>query len=181
MGTSNFNNDNARKIYSITTEDEFIWQDTRDNIASELEAIFGDNWYQSDTITIEELRSYPATSIGAIEQYVTIGNHTFTIEIISKIVSGYYEGFSLDYDIKISSDFCSYTTNETVEEAINDFIYELEIEGEVDEAKKRWTHQLNLELEDIIEKVEKVYQDNSDPLVAVATFSNGETIYQKAE
>ena len=50
MGTSNFYNKNASKIWSVETsyydeelneeiEDEFIWQDTRDNISSSLEKI----------------------------------------------------------------------------------------------------------------------------------------------
>ena len=50
MGTSNFYNKNASKIWSVETsyydeelneeiEDEFIWQDTRDNISSSLENI----------------------------------------------------------------------------------------------------------------------------------------------
>ena len=48
MGTSNFYNKNASKIWSVETsyydeelneeiEDECIWQDTRDNISSSLE------------------------------------------------------------------------------------------------------------------------------------------------
>ncbi len=107
--TSNFNNQNASKIYAAGADD-FIYEDTRDNINYELNKT---DWlyFADDGINIESNRSYPATSIGALTKEILYYGVELGVEIIPKTVSGYYEGFNLDYDLKYTIDGEEYSND----------------------------------------------------------------------
>ena len=128
MGTCNFNNSQASRIFAVgedNNEDEFIWDDTRDNVSWELLEIDKDkaiDWefVTGDKLDIEELRSFPATSIGQLYSDISYGGMDFSITIIPKTVSGYYAGFNLDFDIMVTNDQgYGEITNDGVEEGVS--------------------------------------------------------------
>lgn len=206
MGTSNFHNSQASRVFAVATsyedeetkemvQNEMIWDDTRDNVMYELLGIDKDkeiDWefVRGNDVDIEELRSFPATSIGQFYTGVHYGGMDYTITIIPKTVSGYYEGFNLDFDIRVDND-------QGYGEIINDGIEEGVSKDDIEYMFEEYEHQepymkgilalhgskliekMNAVIADGVQRLEKVFTNYSDPLVVVAQFSNGETIYER--
>lgn len=125
MGTSNFHSRQVSQIFAVETsyfdeeiddfvQDEWIWEDTRNNIIFDLDKIDKDksitqtiDWQfvsNNDVKLEDELRSFPATSIGEMYTGVHYGGTDWTITLVPKTVSGYYSGFCLDFEICVSND-----------------------------------------------------------------------------
>ncbi|MGJ0495118.1 hypothetical protein [Aliarcobacter cryaerophilus] len=192
MGTSNFYNKNTSKIWSVNTSyfdedleeeiiDEFIWEDTRSNVSSSLEELSKEkrrSYYEDDSLKIDQLRSFPSTSIGTYCDYFQFCNTEFKIELIPHTTSGYYEGFNLDFDIKFNVDgiYGDYDN-------LQDFIADVK-EFLLEENKALRMNLINLQkrlealLSEMIDEVESVFEMYSTSLEVFAKFSNGETIYK---
>ena len=201
MGTSNFHSIQASKIFAITKEyaNEFgdnVWSDTRSNIVYELLAIDKDkeiDWefVEGDDYKLEdELRSFPATSIGQFYTGVHYGGMDFTITLIPKTVSGYYEGFNLDFEIRIDNDQgYGEIYNDGIEEGVDadDIEYMFEeyeyqeqyMKGIIAMHKDVLIDKLNYKIDEGVQRLEKVFTNNSEQYGVVAQFSNGETIYER--
>jgi hypothetical protein len=149
MATSNFHNVNASHIFSVDLQDEYEYDDLIDNVKYSLkETGYFNLLTKSDP---NDLRSYPSTSIGSLDNYVEDSEgHGIYVQITAVVRSGYYEGVNLDWH-------CSF---EEYGESIEHLLPQAE------EEKNR-----------LVEMVEYVFSEFSTPLGVTAQFSNGETIY----
>ena len=185
MGTSNFHNENAQNIYVIDYgNDEFLWQDCQELIGEDIKSLDKSFEICNSLKSIEELRSYPSSSIGFWNFELTYLGITFELQINLFIRSGYYEAANLDYEFKwfINGDDV-YNNLIGVQDVMNELTEELEY---YDINPGIFTiHKNNLEfkLNDLentaVTHVESVLKQISTPYIVTARFSNGETIYQK--
>ena len=113
MGTSNFHSNRTSCIYAVDADDEFIYSDTIDNIRYSLQAIDKDksnDWsfiYDKEIRLNEDLRSFPASSIGWLQTHFSYAGVNIEIMFIPKGVSGYYSGFNLDFELQFCDDYSS--------------------------------------------------------------------------
>ena len=193
MGTSNFYMKNTSKVWSVQTsyfdeelneqtQDEFIWEDTRDNVSSSLEVIAKQkkrSYYEDNSLKVNDLRSFPSTSIGKYCDYFQFCNTEFKVELIPHTTSGYYEGFNLDFDIQFST-VGIYGDYDNLDDFIGD-VKEFLLEENKALRMNLGNLQKRLEalLSEMIDEVESVFEMYSAPLEEFARFSNGETIYKK--
>ena len=104
------------------------------------------------------------------------GDIEIEVGIIGQIVSAYYEGASLDFVVEFNG-----------EEYINDkpdFEWLFEYQSEMNKGlqvlqNKNAVKCAEKTKTELIELIEEVFTKVSEPLNVVASFSNGETIYQK--
>ncbi len=149
MATSNFHNVNASSIFAVELQDTYEYDDLIDNIQSGLkETGYFNLLTKSDP---NELRSFPSTSIGALDNYVEDADGNGIVVTITAVVrSGYYDGVNLDWHCHLEE------YGETIEHLLP-----------AAEAEKNR----------LVEMVEYVFSEFSTPLGVTAQFSNGETIY----
>jgi hypothetical protein len=118
----------------------------------------------SDEDGSDNNRNYQGTDLFSYRTSKMYGDIEVGVQVIAKMVSGYYEGASLDYVTVISHD---------------DFYYSDMSEGmKVIQQRntERWADNTKARL---IALTEQVFEEVSMPLKVVGTFSNGETIYEK--
>ena len=192
MGTSNFYNKNASKIWCVETsyydeeieeeiEDEFLWEDTRNNVSSSLEKIAKQKsrtYYENSNLNVDQLHSFPSTSIGSYSKYFYFCNIEFGVILIPHTTSGYYEGFNLDFDINLSvSEICGKYDN--MKDLLSDVKESL---LEDNKALRMNLGNLHRRLETLLSEmkneIESVYEMYSTSLEEFAVFSDGETIYK---
>lgn len=194
MGTSNFHSNRTSCVFAVGGEDEWIWQDTRDNIVASLEVLSDDKkntWEFSERndITLhEELRSFPATSIGWFYSDFSYAGVNIVINFIPKTVSGYYEGFNLDFELQIEDDYSTelYTVDNIDEgfmtDIINEHLYQKpEAAGMIKIHGKNLLQKVKDKVDEGQKLLEDVFNMYSDGYKVAARFSNGETIYEKCE
>ena len=119
-------------------------------------------------------RNYCATNLFSYSTSKMFGDIEIEVRIIGQIVSAYYEGASLDFVVEFNGE-----ENEELDfywdfdnSDMNRGLQVLQNKNAVKWAKKTKT--------ELIELIEEVFTKVSEPLNVVASFSNGETIYQKA-
>ena len=197
MGTSNFYYTNASKVFAVcmnrevpvlddegnetgetTTEAPERWeiQDTIDNIREQMK---GDKYtyYKDEGWDSSAPRSYPCMNIGrwcvskeyaGVEIYLTLR---------ASLNSAYYEGACLDweFDIQVNG-------SEVDEVDAEDISYYGTVNSGL--AKRiagyanNWVSKTK---EQMVNNLEKIFEEMSEiKLKRVATFSNGETIYEAA-
>ena len=184
MGASNFYNKNASRIFSIagtfeneegeTEVDEFIYDDTKDNIFHELE-----NFVRTDK-SEDGLSSYPGTIFAQKSEWKTFGGAEFGVSIKCIVRSAYYDGANFDWEVEFTD--AGGNVFDTVDESDIKDVLEYyadspRVKGILAPHVAKWLEKTKTAL---IEEVEKVYAMYTDQLVVVARFSNGETMYQKA-
>lgn len=119
-------------------------------------------------------RNYCATNLFSYSISKMFGDIEIEVKIIGQIVSAYYEGASLDFVVEFNGE-----ENEEL-----DFYWDFD-NSEMNKGLQvlqnknaiKWAEKTKTEL---IELIEEVFTKVSEPLNVVASFSNGETIYQKA-
>ena len=118
-------------------------------------------------------RNYCATNLFSYSTSKMFGDIEIEVRIIGQIVSAYYEGASLDFVVEFNGE-----ENEEL-----DFYWDFDNSDmnrglQVLQNKNaiKWAEKTKTEL---IELIEEVFTKVSEPLNVVASFSNGETIYQK--
>lgn len=149
MATSNFHNVNASAIFSVEIENEFDYEDLYDNVRYAMKEL--KEWQDVTKSDPTELRSYPSTSIGALSEYVSDDESGIDVIVTAVVRSGYYEGVNLDWHCEFEE------WGESVEHLIP---------------------QANKVGRELVEKLENIFKQFTTPLRSVATFSNGETIYE---
>jgi hypothetical protein len=151
MATSNFHNVNASHIFACSLENEWEYEDLKDNLMYEFKnhCDYDYDYSKSDP---NELRSFPSTSIGSFSTSVTIEDNEVEMYVTPVIRSGYYEGCNLDWHVR-------YYVNGYEDDEYSDSI---EVRVIVDE---------------YIEFIENIFGQYSAKLGVTAQFSNGETIY----
>lgn len=123
-------------------------------------------------------RNYCASNLFSYKMSKWYGDIEVEVQIVAKMVSGYYEGASLDFDVTVFDGYEFSDSDNSVEylfsnncSCMNQGILKIQqchAERWVDKAKDQ-----------LIELVEQVFEQVSIPLKVVGTFSNGETIYEK--
>ena len=194
MGTSNFNSNHTSCTYVVTLDDDFVWEDIRSNISYELDAIdksriyhngFMWEWSSNDNIRLhEELRSYPATSIGWFYTTFDYYGIDFEISFIPKTVSGYYSDMNLDFEIQITADNYNYVEAESFTDAFTEDVFkwnEFKYPGLTKARFKDIIIKIESAIETGSELLENVFKQFSDGYQIAAQFSNGETIYTKCK
>ena len=194
MGTSNFYNKNASKIWSVETsyydeetneeiEYETIWEDTRTNVSSSLEKIAnqkGRTYYKDSSLDVDQLYSFPSTSIGSYSKYFHFCNIEFGVILIPHTTSGYYEGFNLDFDINLSASGLGEKYDNLKDFLLDTKQFLLEDNKGLRINLGNLQRRLEALLSEMIDEVESVYGMYSTSLEEIAKFSNGETIYKTA-
>jgi len=150
MATSNFHNENASHIFACELENEFDYEDLRDNLYYEFKGLseFCDVAKSDWT----ELRSYPSHGICSLRSYVEDEDGNAEVCVTPVIRSGYYAGCNLDWFDE------SYVDGKETEN----------LTLLIEEEKAR-----------LIEIIENIFSQYSEKLGVTARFSNGETIYHK--
>lgn len=150
MATNNFHNVNASHIFACSSENEWDYEDLKDNLLYE----FNNHPDYSDCSKSDpnELRSFPSTSLGSFSTSLTIGDDEVEIYVTPVIRSGYYEGCNLDWNVRY---YVSGYEDDTHSDSVD----------------------VSVIVNEYVEFIETIYSQYSDRLGVTAQFSNGETIY----
>lgn len=206
MGTSNFHNSNARKIYVVLESYEQPVLDEDGNETEETETYTPDSyeaedltdyiqetfkeqhkdlyWFKKDTNSYNELRSFGAGYICTLIDEKCFGDVQLNVRINCFIRSGYYEAANLDWELQIDCNSYSYNDDECgegFELSIDDYYNSSMSEGLKKIQLKNMNKWIEKTKESLIEKVETIFEEIANPYLKVGTFSNGETVYQKAQ
>jgi hypothetical protein len=185
MSTVNFDNRNASKIFAVLNEEncEFVYYDMIENIRCELENIFKQDYTSENKNEDNELRSFPsnviANVIGKSKYYKNINLEIFPIiEIVVR--SGYYQGFNFDWNLKIQLEGELIDLEDVREEVVYQTeIYETFSKSGTERYANYAQNFAEKSSQELIEQVEKILTEYTDPLYCVAIFSNGEAVYER--
>lgn len=164
MGTNNFLNKNASNIFACELQDEFSYEDLKEILTEEIDAVFNIEFDKEQSQDDE--RNFPGVYLGDI-------NHDYrdcTLRLKPIIRAGYYDGCNLDYDIEFmcGQDYC---------DSLNDLKIDLEYFGK---PTKAIINNFKKQLPLMIKKLEKVFATNSTPLNKIGGFSDGTAIYKES-
>lgn len=206
MGTSNFHYKNASRVYAVLMnyEDEILDEngeptgetetrypeiyevdELKDFIENEIEDLENGvyyNWVKDSN----ELRSFPSSYLGSLRSCKSYGDIDIDVYIHAFIRSGYYEGACLDWTLQvdingngeyIDDEDIQYAANDIMEYASSDMSKGLRTIMAF--KAEKW---IRSEADRLSGIMENIFSRNSDvEMRKVATFSNGETIYEKIE
>ena len=146
-------------------------RETAQEEAKELKTI----WYKEESGSDND-RNYCATNLFSYSTSKMFGDIEIEVKIISQIVGAYYEGASLDFSVEFNDEEC--TNDEPDFEWIFEYQSDMNRGLQVLQNKNaiKWAEKTKTEL---IKLIEEVFTKVSQPLNVVASFSNGETIYEK--
>lgn len=121
-------------------------------------------------------RNYCATDLFSFNTSKMFGDIEISVKVIGQIVSAYYEGASLDFAVEFNDE--EYTNDEP------DFEWLFEYNSNINKGLQvlqnrnaiKWAEKAKTEL---IELIEEVFTQVSQPLNVIGTASNGETFYEK--
>ena len=178
MSAPNFYNVNASRVFAIDAENEFEYDDLKDNIFYGLQSVFGERNVIRRNESEDGWCSYPGTVVASIlgkTKHYEIPEAD--VEVFFNIIvrSGYYAGGNVDWDIVIEVAGEEYDNIEEV-----NFEYcglTKKQERQYAEYAKKF---IRGEIERMLPMVEKVFEENTISLNCIGVFSNGEAIYEKA-
>jgi len=185
MGTSNFHNENATRIYADECDYEGAYEDLVENVKYSLLAKDKDRkiefTFDDDIILGTELRSFPARSIGTVYETFDFLNIDLEVQIIALARSGYYEGVNLDYEINIQANGTDYEDVTGLISDIQDYPDDFDTTpGLIAIHAGNLQNKIEKSLETLITETEETFAEFTMPLVVTAQFSNGETFYEAA-
>jgi hypothetical protein len=138
----------------------------------------------------DKASQYTATDLFSLCTSKSYGDLQVEIKITGQIVGAYYEGASLDFRLEISngSEWSEVDKNFSAEDIVTDLFeasysdhsYSSMGKGLRKILSKKasvWAEKETSKMEAL---VEEIFTEVSQPLNVVATFSNGETFYEKA-
>jgi hypothetical protein len=174
MATSNFHNVNASAIFAVPLENEYDYEDLVCNLESELSN--NPDYVDYGKTDKNELRSFPSRTLGSIRKYHQYKDFYVEVCVTPVIRSGYYSGVNLDWNVDYTINGDIYDIDE-LENGIgfNTALPISKIKVYSSLAEKKAEKLKN----DIVEKLEALYNNYSDRYGVTAVFSNGETIYHK--
>jgi hypothetical protein len=174
MATSNFHNVNASAIFAVRLEDEWAYDDLVENLTSELSN--NPDYVDYGKTDKHELRSFPSRTLGSIRKYHEYKDFYVEVCVTPVIRSGYYEGVNLDWNVDYTINGDVYDMDE-LENGIgyNTALPISKIKVYAKLAEKKAEKLKN----QMVEKLESLYNDYSEKYGVTAIFSNGETIYHK--
>lgn len=173
MSTPNFSYENV--LFATDVDDEFILDDTIDNVFYELENIFGDKINKADFESQFSCRSYYRKVFAVIDlpRIDLVNDGQIDSELRLTVTGGYYVGANFDYELYIDS--TEYDDDDNAD-CIADTLKSIDEYEFTDDANKK----LEALYDDARAKVENAYKSYLTPLNCVGIFSNGEAIYEKA-
>ena len=187
MGTSNFSRPNASKVFAcLMGEDVFRCGDCVDTHEWDVEdfiANLRDSLAEIPNVYYREENRLTWRSDNKRNIATLIVEKVFagvSIEIVLGVTKevGYYEGAQLDWELTYYAN--GYENDlDPIEEWKEQALYDHNL-GLVNMVKPKVGKWLETAKNKLIEDVEKVSTEHTTPLIRVATFSNGESIYQKA-
>jgi hypothetical protein len=174
MATSNFHNVNASAIFAVPLENEYDYEDLVCNLESELSN--NPDYVDYGKTDKNELRSFPSRTLGSIRKYHQYKDFYVEVCVTPVIRSGYYSGVNLDWNVDYTINGDIYDIDE-LENGIgyNTALPISKIKVYSSLAEKKAEKLKN----DIVEKLEALYNNYSDRYGVTAVFSNGETLYHK--
>ena len=184
MATGNFYNKNANNIYAIFQDDEygdFIYDDVKGNITSDLGAYtkkskaylgYSNNFYVD------------ASVIEVVSMTNELAGIPISVDIEILMRSGYYEGANLDYEIKYYVDSVEFDDLSEAYQAYFDVAtwdYDMS-KGLATIQARNAAKRLEAMSNELVENVEKILWENCTKVLQVsARFSNGETWYSEVK
>lgn len=177
MGASNFYNENASRVFSIDFEKSWEYEDQ----ISLIEDILSEKGYYEGGSDANELHSYPSRVLGQKSVFKEYAGLEFGVKIVAVARSGYYAGANFDWSIEVLVDGCEYDFDDISPETFKDAFIDAGTHEGIAAFTSHFAHAwCRRQSEILVYEIEKVYEKNTEALVIVARFSNGETIYQKA-
>jgi len=174
MATSNFYNENASRIFAAEIEEEWDYTDLIEGLEyrlDELEESFcsgrAGNWIENNSKVLDY----------SLNKSFDYKDGTSVECVIHPIIrSGYYSGANLDWVYEFYIDGSEVETPQDIKDYLIDFEnYSLCKAHKVSESRFRRLENIK---EFLTQKLEKIYADYTTPLIVVARFSNGETLYE---
>jgi len=192
MGTPNFATRNASKIYAVfmNTREEILddndeptgkfidgpeeWEvdDRKDYFRDEL---VHKDFYCVDNDAWDNNRSYPGQNLKTWWANKTFADVQIEISLTAKVISGYYEGASLDWEVELFMDNCSYDAIDVTDfvdhcnhnKGVAIFTYP-KVDKWIETTKQK-----------MIDEMEKIFETFSEvKLQTIAVASNGEAFYK---
>ena len=175
MGTGNFYNKNASKIFAFETEEEFDYEDAIGNIVCELK---NNGFSEAKGREQGGLRSYEGSYIASKSIEKTFCGATAEVEIKAVVRSGYYSGANIDWELVYKfEENCDEIPNDIAEVLVRYYGVK---EGLATIQAKNVRKFMEKAAEALVAELERVLAETTEALIVVARFSNGETIYEKA-
>jgi len=176
MGTNNFYNRNASKIF-VVTDDEFEFGDVFNDLQEELFETFGEKFQELKETEKDGLRSYDGNIFGSVDlgnKYYKLYNLDIYMTIECILRAGYYNHGNLDWRVKVDINDAEINYPKDMEN--------LDLwEANDNDRYKAWIINYITETADqAIEAVEKIYEAMSTPMKKVGGFSDGTAIYEPA-
>lgn len=171
MATSNFHNVNASHIFACSLENEFDYEDLKDNLSYEFKN--NPNWYDGNKADPDEFR-FCSQVLGSLTKEFSYKDFTLEVWVSPVIRSGYYEGVNLDWNAHyfINGSECDLDGIENILEYDTDLsksqrrVYALLAEKKAEKLR-----------DELVGVTEAIFSNYSDKLGITARFSNGETLY----
>jgi len=202
MGTSNFYNKNASKVFAVLMDYEQFKTDENGNETEETETVSAQEWDLDNFLSFfaEKLneskfnpcvpktpmwepnsnRNFEGVILGELSSRKTYGGLEIKVEIQAIKRNGYYEGANLDWNCLIKIDGYEMDGYEFKEEFVDKAETYYNMKGGLAKIIAPKAYKWALKTKDtLIDEIERIFTEISTPLVRVATFSNGETIYQQ--
>tara|TARA_Y100000310_G_scaffold338871_1_gene429772 strand:+ start:424 stop:978 length:555 start_codon:yes stop_codon:yes gene_type:complete len=176
MGTNNFHVENASSpmFVLMNDDDEWFYEDALENITQVI------GLEETSCKDRHELRSYPSRVLGKLEKRITVTTgvvaneeEDIRITLLAVARSGYYAGMALDWTVEIHDDYYDFFD---YEEWYN---YIMEERKFTDERKTDIVREVGDISDELIQKVEEVYELYTEKIRKVGQFSNGEAVYEK--
>ena len=174
MGTSNFARGNTSRVFAVLMDE----QDDVEDFVEFVREVAQESAPKDIQYSQEDGRDRNASNLFSYRMSKWYGDLEVELQIVAKMVSGYYEGASLDFEFTIFDGYEFSDSDNSVENLFGNNcscmnqgllkIQQRHAEVWVDRAKDQ-----------LIALTEQVFEQVSMPLRVVATFSNGETIYEK--
>lgn len=182
MGTSNFHSVNASAVFAFTPSDDeypFYYEDIKDEVESALKerGLCTDRKWADDPY---ELRSYPSSVLGHKTVERTFMGAWFAVTIKAVIRSGYYDGACLDWFTQVDTEargFLDRGYDDEWDHFLDRLLDSSENVGFAKANLPRLMRWIDHTRDELIKECEQVFKEMTTPLSAVATFSNGETLY----
>jgi hypothetical protein len=176
MGTSNFARGNTSRVFAVLMDEQDDVEDFVDFVREVAKESAPKDIQYSKEDGSDRDRNYCASNLFSYRMSKWYGDLEVELQIVAKMRSGYYEGASLDFEFTIfdgdsfsdSDDAVLYAFDQSDMNDGMKVIQQRHAERWVDRAKDQ-----------LIALTEQVFEQVSMPLKVVATFSNGETIYEK--
>jgi hypothetical protein len=168
MATSNFAREHFKNVYAVldnTDEeiDEWQVQDFKMMVLENIQGEFKKNkrYDVSESDGYDGNRNYGGS-------YIFEVSTDDDISIRGTLKNGYYSGANLEIELLYEGD---------VYNGIDDILHDIKAHCQY-QGKRPPITRVTKDISRMIKGIERVYKNISRPLIVVATFSNGETIYQ---